>query len=243
MIELIVILMIGLLVAYLFSPLLRSEGSGSAVPPKPHGDAAFRQPLDPVINKRAYFERSAKDSKPKNWYLPEEFVVFDLETTGFSPKASEIIEFGAIRVSRDFSSKKTFQCLVRIDKEIPRKIEELTGISEKMLENEGIEPHAAIGGFMDFIGDLPLVAFNAKFDKSFLHAAALKHGIEVRNEFHCALELARRAWPDRSSYKLADISADGGLDNEGLHRALGDCGRALMVYIVAMKIIHNPQSP
>jgi DNA polymerase III epsilon subunit-like protein len=177
------------------------------------------------------------------WFLPEDFVVFDLETTGFSPKTAEIIEIGAIRISRDFSRRESFQTILKIEGSLPRKITQITGITRKMINSEGRDPKEAVQKFADFIGDLPLVAYNVSFDQSFILPAAAACGIKLRNDFDCALKKARLAWPDRTSYKLVDIARDAQLSDEGTHRALGDARRALIVYAAAMTILHSADRP
>jgi DNA polymerase III subunit epsilon len=156
--------------------------------------------------------------------LPERFVVFDLETTGLDPNRHEILEIGAIRVNRASDRHDTFQTLVIPQGRIGSRITELTGITRDMAEAE----------FREFVGDLPLVAFNAEFDDAFLKAACRRVEAEgFSNEVCCALLMARRAWPNRKSYKLASLAKDGGLSDEDTHRALGDCKRTLIVYAAA----------
>lgn len=167
--------------------------------------------------------------------LPERFVVFDLETTGLKPDTHEIIEIGAIRVNRDSEHHETFQALVRPSKKIPKKITEITGITQDMVEKDGDSLETTLSQFIEFAGDLPLVSFNAEFDMAFLTAAVQKTqaGALVNNRVSCALKMARRAWPGRTSYRLNDLAKDGGLSDEGTHRALGDCQRAMIVYTAA----------
>jgi len=166
-------------------------------------------------------------------HIPERFVVFDLETTGLDPEKHEIIEFGAIRVNRDSINHETFQTLVKPSKKVPKKITELTGINQDMLDLEGEPIEVALRKFLDFSGGLRLVAFNADFDMAFLQNAAVKYSITIDNPVSCALKMSRRAWPERKSYSLASLAKDGNLSNDGTHRALGDCQRALIVYMAA----------
>lgn len=166
--------------------------------------------------------------------LPPRFVVLDLETTGLDPAQHEILEIGAIRVNRDSDVHQTYCALVKPMKRIPKKITEITGISQDMVDSEGDPLEKAIREFATFIEDLPLVSFNAEFDMAFLENAAKQNSLVIGNPVSCALKMARRAWPGRKSYKLRDLAKDGGLSDEGTHRALGDCKRALIVYTAAV---------
>ena len=171
--------------------------------------------------------------------LPERFVVFDLETTGLDPLKHEIIEIGAIRVNRDSSQHESFQGLVKPTKKLPAKITDLTGITQAMLESEGEPISKALSEFVAFVGELPLVAFNAEFDMAFLQAAARQNSITIQNPVSCALKMARRAWPGRKSYRLTDLAKDGNLSQDGTHRALSDCKRTLTVYAAAAEILRS----
>ena len=180
-----------------------------------------------------YFLRSRGKPQASLAHLPEQFVVFDLETTGLDPRKHEIIEFGAIRVNRDSINHDTFQSLVKPSRKVPKKITELTGINQAMLDAEGEPIESALREFLNFVGDLHLVSFNADFDMAFLQSTATKHSISIGNPVSCALKMSRRAWPGRKSYRLADLAKDGNLRSDGTHRALGDCQRALIVYTAA----------
>jgi DNA polymerase III epsilon subunit family exonuclease len=170
--------------------------------------------------------------------LPEHFVVFDLETTGLDPSKHEIIEIGAIRVHRDAEDHQTFQALIVPKRRVPKKIIEITGITNEMVKSDGLALADALAEFRSFIGDLPLVAFNAAFDDSFLAAAceATSTG-RFNNETCCALKLARRAWPYRTSFRLSELAKDGNPSAEGTHRALSDCRRTMVVYAAAARAV------
>lgn len=180
-----------------------------------------------------YVMRAKKKPQVSLVHLPDQFVVFDLETTGLSPEKNEIIEFGAIRVNRDSNEHETFQQLVIPFRNIDNKINWLTGISQTMLDEKGEPIEAALREFLAFIGDAHLVSFNSSFDMGFLQNAAAKYSITVSNPVSCALKMARRAWPGRKSYRLADLAKDGNLSSADTHRALGDCQRTLIVYAAA----------
>lgn len=173
-------------------------------------------------------------------HLPERFVVFDLETTGLDATKHEIIEIAAIRVNRDSTHHETIQNLVKSTKKIPKKIVELTGITQKMLDCDGEAIDESLRDFATFVGDLRLVSFNAEFDMAFLNAATAKCGMTpFNNPVSCALKMARRAWPGRKSYRLSDIAKDGNLDSKDTHRALADCQRTLTVYGAAASCLKS----
>ncbi len=191
----------------------------------------------PILFGSKHHDHSADISRRSLDHLPVQFIVFDLETTGLNAEKDEVIEFGAIRVNRDAKHHEVFQTLVRPRKTIPTKITELTGITQSMAESEGKQLTDALQEFEAFIGDLPLVSFNAEFDMAFLNNAARQHGMQINNPVSCALIMARRAWPERKSYRLADLAKDGNLSTKDSHRALGDCQRALIVYTAAASLL------
>ena len=174
-----------------------------------------------------------------NFALPEEFIVFDLETTGLSPQDCEIIEIGAIKVNRDSGEHITFQALVRPSIALPSKIIHLTGITQKMINKDGEDIKTVIPEFLDFIGDLRLVAYNARFDMGFTNEAVAKQGLKIKNPHSCALKMARRAWPDLESYKLVDVAECGGLSTKGNHRALKDAELTMTVYAAAAETLES----
>lgn len=174
---------------------------------------------------------------PGSTLLPEHFVFLDLETTGLSPDVDEIIEIGAIRFNRDQINHATFSTLVKPEKAVPRRITQITGITQRMVDDKGVPLAEALSGFVEFIGDLPIVTFNAEFDMGFIWNAAKQQGLTIENRYACALKLARRAWPGLPSYRLVDLAKMGNLSDNDTHRALGDCMRAVIVFASAVSAI------
>ena len=99
--------------------------------------------------------------------IPDEFVVFDLETTGLTPQTDRIVEIGAILFRKDLYLKSgevnQFQCFVKQEKPIPKEAIAIHGITDDMVV-DGDSEYAALTEFFMFIGNLPLYAYNAKFD-------------------------------------------------------------------------------
>ena len=113
------------------------------------------------------------------------FVFFDLETTGLNPRGDRIIEIAGLRVAARGEIADRFHRLVRIEGPVPRFITSITGITDDMLQDQ--EPIAeALPRFIDFVGDLPLVAYNVSFDMGFLSAAAGRLRLKVKNVSVCA---------------------------------------------------------
>ncbi|MGJ8692133.1 MAG: 3'-5' exonuclease [Thalassotalea sp.] len=171
----------------------------------------------------------------------KEFVVVDLETTGLDSQNNRIIEFGALRVQANTTEVYTFQALIKPDKDfpIPEHITEITGISTEIIEDEGRAITDVLPEFIDFIGDLPIVAYNAKFDIAFLKAECSRQNIILANEPICALEKARIAWPNLPSYKLVDMAKRGGINIDSAHRALKDCQITLTIFNSANVILKS----
>lgn len=161
------------------------------------------------------------------------FVVFDLETTGLHAGRNKIIEIAAIKVS-SLTSKDhaTLEHLIKIKGKVPEKIVEITSITDEILK-DGVDIKTVIAEFKEFCGNLPLVAYNAEFDKGFLKKAAEEIGWEINNEFHCALLMAKSAFPNHRSYKLTALANHANIEVKGAHRALADCVMAVQVYSAA----------
>jgi DNA polymerase III epsilon subunit family exonuclease len=166
--------------------------------------------------------------------LPEVFVVFDLETTGLYPGRHEILEIAAVKYTKAGRTYQSFQRLVKPSKKIPQAATAIHGITQELVNREGVPLDEALHEFIDFIGDHPIVAYNLQFDMGFLKAALDKHQLKLKNKRSCALKKARRAFRDLDSYKLANVASYLGCKTDGTHRALKDSELALAVYLDAM---------
>lgn len=168
------------------------------------------------------------------------FVFFDLETTGLSPRGCKIIEIGALRVGEGGAIAGSFQALVRIDRPLPYFITKLTGITNAMLaRGERIE--SVFPQFCEFVGGLPLVAYNASFDMGFLRAEAARQRIRLTNRPVCALAVTRARVPGLPSYKLKAVAEHFGIEERQTHRALDDCEMGLRVFSEAMRAGRHPE--
>lgn len=168
-------------------------------------------------------------------YLPDTFVVFDLETTGLNSETNEIIEIAAIKYIKGSNNHATVQSLIKPKRKIPAKITEITGITNEMIAQDGQELEVALKEFVEFVNGHRLVSFNAEFDMAFLNVAMEKIGMPLlKNPVSCALKMSRRAWSSRKTFRLADLARDAGIDSGEAHRALEDARRALIIYCAAV---------
>lgn len=137
-------------------------------------------------------------------------------------------------MNRDSTNHDYWTSLVKPSKKVPKKkIIEITGITQEMVEKDGKSIETAVEEFLEFVGDHRIVFFNAEFDMAFLDRAALKLGRRLTNEVSCALKMTKRAYPGLKSYKLSSLAKAGNLDSNGMHRALKDCEMTITVYASA----------
>ena len=154
--------------------------------------------------------------------LMETIAVIDFETTGLWPDAgARATEIAVVRV-RAGGIVDRYQSLMNAGVRIPPFIESLTGITDAMIRRA---PPAAevMRQAADFIGDLPLVAHHAAFDRKVLDAELARIHRYRRQEFACTVRLARRLYPDAPNHKLGTLMAYARLPVAGrAHRALAD---------------------
>lgn len=167
--------------------------------------------------------------------VDEEFVIFDLETTGLNPVTHRIIEIGAIRFNKTKYKNEgrvdTYQALVKQDKKLSKKIIEITGITDGDLTN-GESIKDVLQSFSEFVGNTKVISYNADFDMSFLYEEARRSGLNIHfSKVECAYKLARARLGGVENYKLVTLAKILGLNTENAHRAIDDCLLTLKVYI------------
>lgn len=158
------------------------------------------------------------------------YVVIDVETTGLKSEADEIIELAAVRVI-DHKITEEFSTLVRPEQEIPVFIQNLTGITEESIRNQGQSLEEGMRKFIEFLGESPIVSHNIGFDKAFLNAACAKLNISrINNTARDTLNLARRKVDDVADYKLATLAQYFQIAVDEQHRAMADCKITFQLY-------------
>lgn len=134
----------------------------------------------------------------------QEYVVYDTETTGFHHGTDQMIEIGAVKVKNDEVIER-FDELIACPTPLPKVITELTNITDEMLVGKDSEENVT-RRFLEFIGDLPLVAHNAAFDIAFVTAAVKKYNLgKFDNAVVDTMGLARNIHPEWRNHKLSTL--------------------------------------
>lgn len=168
------------------------------------------------------------------------YIVFDLETTGFSSERDEIIEIAALKVC-DGVVVEEYSTLVDPGTIIPAEIIRITNITDEMVAGAP-KIEDALGGFLSFIGSSPLVGHNIRsFDMRFVQANAERcFGKQIPNEVVDTLHMAKRYLPELKSFTLEALANHYDITYAGAHRALADCHINQLVY---EKLLLEAESP
>ena len=150
----------------------------------------------------------------------DEFIVFDIETTGLSVLTSQIIEIGAVKIKSGQVIER-FNKFVNPGTPIPELITELTGIDDSMVADAEMIG-VVLKEFLDFIGNRLLIAHNANFDVSFIRKAARECGYPFGNPYLDTVTLSRFLNPDLKSHKLDVVAKYYDLGDFNHHRACDD---------------------
>ena len=174
---------------------------------------------------------------PNDKELSQTFVVFDLETTGFSNKNDKITEIGAVKV-QNFEIVDRFNELINPEKDISYKVQELTGITNDLIKDkptiEEILPK-----FMEFVGDSVLVAHNAEFDIGFINQKCKEMGIKFENKSVDTLMLARILLPHLKRFKLNNLTKELGVPLQNHHRAVDDAAATAHIFIKFLDMLQK----
>ena len=171
-------------------------------------------------------------TNPKGQKLDGSFVVFDIETTGFSPIDAKIIEIGAVKVENGKITDR-FSTFVDPEVPIPYRIEQLTSINDQMVMGAP-KIEEALPAFLDFCDGCVLVAHNAAFDMNFIRHNCAKLGLP--DNFTCAdtLMMARVLLTGLHRFKLDTVARAVGVEIGHHHRAVDDaeCTAGIFVHFV-----------
>ncbi|HWT76679.1 MAG TPA: PolC-type DNA polymerase III, partial [Mobilitalea sp.] len=184
-----------------------------------------------IYGMEAYLVDDIKEvvNNAKGQSLDDPFVVFDIETTGFSANHDKIIEIGAVKVINGQITDK-YSTFVNPEVPIPYEIEQLTSINDDMVINSPTID-VILPQFLAFCEGCSLVAHNASFDVGFISKNSERMGIETEFTVIDTVGLARILLPDLSKYKLNVVAKALNVSLENHHRAVDDAGATSEIFM------------
>lgn len=186
------------------------------------------------------FSKAAKYEKLKRMHnshkASADYVVIDTETTGLDYDTDRIIEIALLKIA-DGEIIDQFHCLVKSDKRISADIEKLTGITNDMIDEQGLSEEVAFEKVKEFLGDHLVMGYNVQFDVNFLQRLGRRVGKDIIiRKTKDVLQIVRRELDDVPNYKLSTLVDYFSLDVGNIHRALEDCLLTHRIYVELNKL-------
>ena len=171
----------------------------------------------------------------KNTPLDDEFIAFDIETTGLSSETDKIIEIGAVLFKNGEIVDK-WGTFIDAKVRVPQKITELTGITDAMLVGAP-EIEEAIDGFLGFVGDRVLAAHNAGFDIGFIAAACKRLGRSFDPTYIDTRNMSRGLLHTLNRFDLHTVATELQIPEFNHHRAYDDAGAVAYILFDFFKML------
>ncbi len=163
-----------------------------------------------------------------NFDMPDTYCIFDLETTGFKPGLDKITEIAVAKV-KDGKIIDEYTTFVNPQRPIPKNVQELTHITDAMVENaptiEDVLPE-----FIEFTKGTILVAHNASFDLGFITYFAKEQHLQINNMAIDTLTISREMYEHYQNHKLGTIAENMCIISEGAHRAINDVRVTVQIF-------------
>ncbi|MCR5673895.1 MAG: PolC-type DNA polymerase III [Lachnospiraceae bacterium] len=166
---------------------------------------------------------------PEDHTTDDTFVVFDIETTGFSPVKNNIIEIGAVKIEGGKVIDR-FSTFVNPGEPIPYRIQKLTNINDDMVKDAPFI-NDVLRSFGEFCEGCVYVAHNASFDMGFIKAKEEAAGIIRQYSYVDTLEMARLLVPEIARYKLDNLCKHFKVSLENHHRAVDDAEATSQIFL------------
>lgn len=176
----------------------------------------------------------------KHHLLEDTFIVFDVETTGLSPRNDQLIEIGAVKISKGKIIDR-FNELINPHIAISDKITSITHITNEMV-NDSPNAEIVVKKFLKFVSDFPVIAHNAQFDISFIKVACFKYRLgPFKNDVIDTMILARILHPEWPNHKLETITNNLNVkfDHDKHHRALYDAEHTALAFYKMVEEINT----
>lgn len=166
------------------------------------------------------------------------YAIVDIETTGSSYKTGRITEV-AILVHDGRQIVDEFSSLINPEQKIPYRITQLTGISNRMVE-EAPKFYEVAAKIVELTDDCVFVAHNVNFDYNFIRQEFKSLGYDYQREKLCTVRLSRKLIPYKKSYSLSNLCRELSIANLHPHRALGDARATAVLFELLLSIDPNP---
>ena len=174
---------------------------------------------------------------PMGQSFADTFVVFDLETTGFSPSKNQIIEIGAVKVVNG-SITERFSTFVNPKVPIPFEIEQLTSINDDMVLDAPVIDEI-LPKFMEFCQDAVMVAHNADFDMSFIKYNCSALGLDCEKTVLDTVALSRVLLPSLNRFKLDTVAKALNISLAHHHRAVDDAACTAEIFVKLVEMLRD----
>ena len=190
-----------------------------------------------IYGVEAYLVDDLKDivENSKNQSLQDTYVVFDIETTGFSPLVNRIIEIGAVKVEKGNITER-FSTFVNPEVPIPFHIENLTGIKDDMVITAPVIAEV-MPEFLAFCDGAVMVAHNADFDMSFIKYNCDRLSIPYDFTIADTVAMARMLLPNLNRFKLDTVARALNISLENHHRAVDDAACTAEIFEKFVKML------
>ena len=190
-----------------------------------------------IYGVEAYLVDDLKDivENSKNQSLQDTYVVFDIETTGFSPLVNKIIEIGAVKVEKGNITER-FSTFVNPEVPIPFHIENLTGIKDDMVITAPVIAEV-MPEFLAFCDGAVMVAHNADFDMSFIKYNCDRLSIPYDFTIADTVAMARMLLPNLNRFKLDTVARALNISLENHHRAVDDAACTAEIFEKFVKML------
>ena len=168
--------------------------------------------------------------------FPNDYIVIDIETTGFDPTYDSIIELSAVKYA-DSKEVDSFSQLINPKENLDSFIENLTGLTTAKLSHAPVLDDV-LQGFIDFLGSSILVGHNVNFDINFLYDASMRTlNKPLQNDFVDTMRIARQLYPEMKHHRLDDLVELYHLTERDVHRSYNDCQLTNDIFIAEKKAV------
>lgn len=168
-----------------------------------------------------------------------DYVVFDIETTGLRPKYDKIIEIGAVKI-KDGKQTDMFSELINPGIRIPEVINEVTGITDDMLEGKR-SINEVLPDFVKFCDTEIIMGHNLMFDYSFITVNAVNMKLKFEKSGLDTLKIAKKHLSGLESRKLDYLCSYYGIEDKEHHRAYNDAAVTYKLYLKLAELFETPE--